>query len=219
LRQWQAYEDALFTASQVVKWREQEPQAHRDLALTLEDNEQYQAAFDELIKALEVNYYGEMSGQYSGVEDIILMDLNRMIDNHRSINTDKLDKKYLNKMPVEVRIILNWNQMDTDIDLHIVEPTGEECFYGHRDTQAGARFSKDFTQGYGPEQYLLRNAVNGKYLIKTNFFGESTLTENGPTTVMVEMYITKNGTTKRTLQTIQLGKIKENQNLAEVTID
>ena len=219
LRQWESYEDALFTANQVAKWREQEPQAHRDLALTLEDNKQYQAAFDELIKALEVNYFGEMSGQYSGVEDIILMDLNRMIQEHSGIKTDKLDKKYLNNMPVAIRIILNWNQMDTDIDLHIIEPTNEECYYGHRDTEIGARFSKDFTQGYGPEQYLLRNAVKGKYIIKSNYFGERTLTENGPTTVMVEVYTSKNGITERKLQTIQLGKIKENQNLAEVVID
>jgi hypothetical protein len=220
LRQWEANEDALFTANQVAKWREQEPQAHRDLALTLEDNKQYQAAFDELIKALEVNYYGEMTGQYEGVEDIILMDINRMLDEHKSIKSDKLDKKYTTKMPIAIRIILNWNQMDTDIDLHVIEPTGEECYYAHRDTQAGARFSKDFTEGYGPEQYLLRNAVKGKYVIKTNYYGERALTENGPTTVMVEIYTTKaDGTTERKLQTIQLGKIKENQNLAEITIE
>jgi hypothetical protein len=220
LRQWEAYEDALFTANQVVKWREQEPQSHRDLGLTLEDNKQYQAAFDELIKALEVNYYSEMRGQYEGVEDIILMDINRMISEHNSIKTNKLDPKYLNKIPVDVRIILNWNQMDTDIDLHIIEPTNEECYYAHTSTAAGARFSKDFTQGYGPEQYLLRNAIKGKYSIKTNFYGETALTENGPTTVMVEIYTRKpDGSTERKLQTIQLGKIKENQNLATITID
>jgi hypothetical protein len=220
LRQWEAYEDALHTAKQVAIWREQEPQAHRDLALTLEDNGQFQAAFDELIKGLEVNYYGEMRGQYEGVEDIILMDINRIMAAHKSIETDKLDKKYYSKMPVDVRIILNWNQMDTDIDLHIIEPTNEECFYGHKDTQIGARFSKDFTQGYGPEQYLLRNGVKGKYIIKTNYFGESALTENGPATVMVEVYTRNgNGAIERKLQTIQLGKVKENQNLAEIIIE
>jgi hypothetical protein len=220
LRQWEAYEDALFTANQVVKWRTQEPQSHRDLGLTLEDNKKYQAAFDELIKALEVNYYGEMSGQYEGVEDIVLMDINRLVADHPGIKTDKLDKKYLNRMPVGVRIILNWNQMDTDIDLHVIEPSNEECFYGHEQTDAGARFSKDFTEGYGPEQYLLRNALKGKYIIRTNYYGETTLTENGPATVMVEIYTKKpNGATVRKLQTIQLGKIKENQDLAKIIIN
>lgn len=220
LRQWEAYEEALYTANQVVKWRDHEPQNHRDLALALEDNKQYQAAFDELIKALEANYFSNMGGQYAGVEDIILMDINRMMTQYETIKTDKLDKKYLNKMPVAVRIILNWNQMDTDIDLHVVEPTGEECFYGHTNTEAGARFSKDFTQGYGPEQYLLRNAVKGKYIVKTNYYGESALTESGPATVMVEIYIIRsNGVTERKLQTIQLGTVKENQSLAEITIN
>lgn len=216
LRQWNAFEDALFTAKQVAKWRAHEPQSLRDYALALEDAGKNQEAFDQLIKALEVNYYGEMSGQYEGVEDIILMDINRLMAENKRLDSGKLDKKYLEKMPVDIRIIMNWNLMDVDLDLHIIEPTNEECYYGRRDTQAGARFSKDFTQGYGPEQYLIRNAVKGKYQIKTNFYGESELTESGPATVMVEIYTTKAGKTTKTLKTIQLGKVKENDILAEI---
>jgi hypothetical protein len=216
LRQWKSYEDALYTAKQVAKWRAHEPQSLRDYALALEDSGKHQEAFDELIKALEVNYYGEMSGQYEGVEDIILMDMNRIMASHSSINTRKLDKKCLAKMPVDIRVIMNWNQMDVDLDLHVIEPTGEECYFGHKTTKAGARFSKDFTEGYGPEQYLIRNAAKGKYLIKTNYFGETELTESGPATLMVEIYTTKAGKTSRILKTIQLGKIKENGILAQI---
>ncbi|CAA9199936.1 hypothetical protein FLA105534_02880 [Flavobacterium bizetiae] len=216
LRQWQDYDDALFTARQIAKWRSHEPQSLRDYALALEDAGKYQEAFDQLIKALEVNYYGEMSGQYEGVEDIILMDINRLTIEHKGLKTGKLDKKYLAKMPVDIRIIMNWNQMDVDLDLHIIEPNGEECYYAHKETQAGARFSKDFTEGYGPEQYLIRNALKGKYQIKTNYFGERELTESGPATVMVEIYTTRAGKTTKTLKTIQLGKIKENEILAEI---
>ncbi|QSB27772.1 VIT domain-containing protein [Flavobacterium sp. CLA17] len=216
LRQWKDFDDALFTARQIAKWRAHEPQSLRDYALALEDAGKYQDAFDQLIKALEVNYYGEMSGQYEGVEDIILMDINRLMIEHKNLKTGKLDKKYLDKMPVEIRIIMNWNLMDVDLDLHIIEPNGEECYYGHRSTQAGARFSKDFTQGYGPEQYLIRNAIKGKYQIKTNYFGERELTESGPATVMVEIYTTRAGKTSKTSKTIQLGKIKENEILAEI---
>lgn len=216
LRQWKDYEDALFTAKQIAKWRVHEPQSLRDYALALEDAGKYQETFDQLIKALEVNYYGEMGGQYEGVEDIILMDINRLMSEHKNLKTGKLDKKYLEKMPVDIRIIMNWNLMDVDLDLHIIEPNGEECYYAHRNTQAGARFSKDFTEGYGPEQYLIRNAIKGKYQIKSNYFGERELTENGPATVMVEIYSTKAGKTSRTLKTIQLGKVKENEVLAEI---
>ncbi|KAF2337343.1 VIT domain-containing protein [Flavobacterium nitrogenifigens] len=216
LRQWKDYNDAVFTAKQVVKWREHEPQSRRDYALTLEDTGKYQEAFDELVKSLEVNYYGEMSGQYEGVEDIVLMDINRLMSEHSGLKTGKLDKKYIAKMPVDIRIIMNWNQMDVDLDLHVIEPTGEECYYSHTNTAIGGRFSKDFTEGYGPEQYLVRNAVKGKYQIKSNYFGETELTENGPATVMIEIYTTKAGKVSRTLKTIQLGKVKENEVLAEI---
>ncbi|MBZ4037197.1 carboxypeptidase-like regulatory domain-containing protein [Flavobacterium sp. 17A] len=216
LRQWKDYQDAVFTAKQVVKWREHEPQSLRDYALTLEDAGKYQQAFDELIKSLEVNYYGEMSGQYEGVEDVILMDINRLMAEHPNLKTGKLNKKYLAKMPVDIRIIMNWNLMDVDLDLHVIEPTNEECYYAHPSTQIGGRFSKDFTEGYGPEQYIIRNAVKGKYQIKTNFFGETELTENGPSTVMVEIYTTKTGKVSRTLKTIQIDKVKENETLAEI---
>ena len=216
LRQWKSYEDALYTARQIAKWRAHEQQSLRDYALALEDAGKYQNAFDELIKALEVNYYGEMSGQYEGVEDIILMDINRLTIEHKGLKTGKLDKKYLDKMPVDIRIIMNWNQMDVDLDLHVIEPNGEECYYSHTETEAGARFSKDFTEGYGPEQYLIRNALKGKYQIKTNYFGERELTESGPATIMVEIYTTKAGKTTKMLKTIQLGKIKENEILAEI---
>ncbi|WP_431243193.1 hypothetical protein ACQ9BO_00225 [Flavobacterium sp. P21] len=216
LRQWKDYDDAVFTAKQVANWREHEPQSLRDYALTLEDAGKYQEAFNELVKSLEVNYYGEMSGQYEGVEDIVLMDINRLMIEHPGLKTGKLDKKYMAKMPVDIRIIMNWNQMDVDLDLHVIEPTNEECYYSHTSTQIGGRFSKDFTEGYGPEQYIIRNAVKGKYQIKTNFFGETTLTENGPATILVEIYTTKAGKTSRTLKTIQLGKVKENDVLAEI---
>jgi len=219
-RQWEAYDEALFTAKQVAIWRPFEPQSHRDLALALEDTKKYQAAFDTLLSALETNYFSSMSGQYEGVEAIIVMDLKRLLENHNTIETSKLNKEYLKKMPVDLRIVLNWNQMDTDIDLHIIEPTGEECYYAHTQTKIGATFSKDFTDGYGPEQYLVRNAYPGTYQIKTNYYGETKLTENGPATVLIEIYQRKaNGKITRTLKTIQLGKVKENQILAEIRIE
>lgn len=217
LRQWKSFDDAIFAASKIAQWREHEPQSLRDYALALEDGGKNQEAFDQLIKALEVNYYGEMSGQYAGVEDIILMDLNR-IASKGNIKTGKLDKKYLSKMPVDVRIVMNWNLMDVDLDLHVVEPTGEECYYGNNSTQIGARFSKDFTQGYGPEQYLLRNATKGKYQLKTNYYGESELTESGPATVMLEIYTTKAGRTTKEIKTIQLSKVQDNGILAEIAL-
>lgn len=42
--------------------------------------------------------------------------------------------------------------------------------------------SKDFTGGYGPEEYTVRRAMAGEYQIKANFFGSRAQQVTGPTT-------------------------------------
>jgi uncharacterized protein YfaP (DUF2135 family) len=56
---------------------------------------------------------------------------------------------------------MTWNHPGVDLDLHVIDPSGEECYYGHRRTALGGRFSKDFTTGLGPEQFLLKNSTKG----------------------------------------------------------
>jgi uncharacterized protein YfaP (DUF2135 family) len=45
------------------------------------------------------------------------------------------------------------------MDLWVIEPTGEKCYYSHPSTKIGGRLSKDLTGGYGPEEYMVKNAL------------------------------------------------------------
>ena len=54
--------------------------------------------------------------------------------------------------------MLTWDADQTDIDLWVTEPSGEKCFYGHNRTTIGGLLSRDFTDGYGPEEYCLRKS-------------------------------------------------------------
>jgi len=71
---------------------------------------------------------------------------------------------------LDLLVALSWNTDGTDVDMHIIEPTGEECYYQHRDTKIGGPLSQDVTQGYGPEMYTLANAKPGTYHIKAKYF-------------------------------------------------
>jgi uncharacterized protein YfaP (DUF2135 family) len=77
---------------------------------------------------------------------------------------------------------------NTDIDLHVKDPGGEECFYSRPSTRIGGRISADITTGYGPEQFLLKKAIPGKYQVYVNYFGDRQFTDAGPSTVMAEIY-------------------------------
>jgi Ca-activated chloride channel homolog len=78
--------------------------------------------------------------------------------------------------------------------------------------------SKDFTTGYGPEEYLVRRALAGDYRIKANFYGSNAPTLTGPTTVQATV-ITHFGrpTEKRRALTLRLTEKPEKE--ADVEAD
>ena len=95
----------------------------------------------------------------------------------------------MENLPVEIRAVLNWDTPDSDMDLHIVDPRGEECYYGHQRTAIGGRISADITTGFGPEEFLLRQAMPGTYGVRAKFFGTRQQTAVGATTVVLELYL------------------------------
>jgi len=65
---------------------------------------------------------------------------------------------------------LGWDTDKTDIDLHIIEPGGNEVYYSNPRSAIGGRLSRDFTQGYGPEVYLLKRPPAGTYRVGANYY-------------------------------------------------
>lgn len=63
----------------------------------------------------------------------------------------------------------------TDIDLIVVEPTGEKIFYRNRESITGVILPYDDTVSYGPEEYVNRFAVRGEYEISVKFYSDSSV--------------------------------------------
>jgi hypothetical protein len=199
-------EAACATFRKVLEWRPFEPQSYRDYGLALEDAGHYQQALDTLYLALTKNYDANIEGLYPGIEETLLPEINALIALHGTgLKTDKFPKKLLTNLPVDMRVVLDWNQSNTDIDLWVTDPDNERCFYGHRFTAMGGRLSHDFTRGFGPEQFLLKKAVKGIYKVEVNYYGDTQVKLAGETTLLVEVY-THYGTPqeKRSLVTLQL---------------
>lgn len=72
--------------------------------------------------------------------------------------------------PVDMQVVLSWDTSGTDVDLHVVDPVGEECYYGHRLTKAGGKLDVDDTDGFGPEVFTLASAPKGKYQVRVKYF-------------------------------------------------
>jgi len=190
LKQAEVFDKQLWITQKVLEWRPFDPQSYRDYALALEDNKQYQAALDNLYKVLTQSYTQELANRDDGIEEVILMEMNQLISNHKNqLDFTKINSKIVADLPVDIRVVINWNKDNTDIDLWVKDPNGERCMYSNNKTKIGGRLSNDFTGGFGPEQFLLKKAVKGKYTIETNFFGENQVSVSGPTAIMAEIFI------------------------------
>lgn len=191
----------------VVKMRSEEPQSYRDLALVYADMGELQKAADLLYKVGTGNW----SNRFKNVHQIALNELNALIElNSGKIDTSKYDKKLLGNCPVDIRILLSWNTDNSDIDLWVTDPNGEKCYYQHNSTEIGGRLSEDITQGYGPEEFCLKNAKKGKYIIQANYYGSRSQKVLQPVVVTATVY-THFGTKKQIKQilTLQLPKGKD----------
>ncbi|MCH5714890.1 YfaP family protein [Niabella hibiscisoli] len=134
-----------------------DPQSTRDYALALIDNGRYQQALDALYSILTNSYSAEAASRDEGIEEVIVMEINMLITQYRSkLNLSKIDQRIIAHLPVDIRVVLNWNKPDTDIDLWVTDPNGEKCYYSNNRTGNGGRISNDFTDGFGPEQFLLK---------------------------------------------------------------
>ena len=77
-----------------------------------------------------------------------------------------------------IAVAIEWNTDATDVDLHVLDPAGEHCYYSHKQTLLGGRLSRDVTQGYGPELFLLPEAAAGEYVVWARYFsGDPNRTE------------------------------------------
>lgn len=189
LKQTGNYSEEIFVTEKVLQWRPMDAQSYRDYALALADAGQYQKALDNLYSVLTKSYNSQIADRDQGIEEIVISEINNLISKYGTkLNKKEIDKRLIQPLPVDIRVVLNWNKNDTDIDLWLTDPAGEKGYYGNSRTKIGGRISNDFTSGYGPEQFMLKKAVKGKYKIEVNYYGDRQINISGPTTVTAEIY-------------------------------
>jgi tetratricopeptide (TPR) repeat protein len=198
-----------FVCQKVIQWRNIEPQSYRDYALALADNGEAQAALDTLYSLLTKPYWDNIRKRSRGIEDVVIMEMNHLIAKNPNLNTSEIDKDLLIDIPVDIRVVINWN-MSADVDLRVIDPNKEVCYYDHRETHIGGHIGADITEGYGPEQFILKKAIKGKYRIYVGYDINRQFTPANPPTIMAEIF-TKyaDKTEQRQVITLQMSNSKK----------
>lgn len=74
-------------------------------------------------------------------------------------------------LPVKLRVVLSWDTDATDVDLHVVSPTGEHSWYGDRVMPSGGALDVDVTTGFGPEIFAHPSPGAGVWQVYVNYYG------------------------------------------------
>ena len=184
LMQAKDYPRAVEVFGKVRAIADEEPQSHRDLGLALAADGQRQAAIERLYEVVARPW----DGRFPEVELVALNELNAIVATSPApLDTSFVDRRLLRHLPVDLRVALGWDSDNSDMDLWVTDPNGEKCYYGHRLTWQGGQLSLDFTGGYGPEEFLLRDAKPGKYRVEANFFGDRQQVVTGATTLTLTL--------------------------------
>ena len=184
----------------VLAMADEEPQSHRDLGLALAATGQRQEAIEHLYEVVARPW----DGRFDEVELVALNELNAIVaTSPQPLDTAFVDRRLLRNLPVDLRAVLAWDSDNSDMDLWVTDPNGERCYYGNRLTRQGGQLSDDFTGGYGPEEFLLRDAKPGKYRVEANFYGDRQQIVTGATTLTLTL-TTGWGTAARKDQTVTL---------------
>jgi Flp pilus assembly protein TadD len=189
-------DQAVEILEKVLRLRPEEPQSRRDLALVLSDRADARGRPDDASRAVALLWeVGRQAWQKTpDIEIVSLMELNRVLARASRRGWTQVDKaapvdpRVKKLLDLDVRISLSWDADNTDVDLHVTEPTDEHAFYGHRDTRMGGLVSNDVTTGYGPEEYVVRRALPGAYDIRVHYYGSRQQTLVGPATLVATVY-------------------------------
>ena len=233
LREAKCYDESIAVFRRVLAMRGEEPQSKRDLALVLTERGKAVKDAAMLAEAMKLLHSAafEPSARRSArrgndfqTSVLALEELNGLIAwcaaNGVKAEPPPMDAVYRRDLPLALRIVMSWDVDETDIDLHVLEPGGEEAFYGHRRTSSGGFVSEDVTTGYGPEEYLRKTSEKGVYKVMANYFASHQQALVGAATVTASVY-TGWGTKDEKMETLsfRLDKPKDKHLVGEVKVD
>ncbi|WP_299681872.1 VIT domain-containing protein [uncultured Tenacibaculum sp.] len=188
--EYKMYSSAIHMYKQIVELRPEDIQSYRDLALVYEDIGEYQKAIDLLYQIVNGEFVDrDEDRRYEGIETVALFELNKIRRKYKEkLKTNHFDKRLVKDVALDLVVTIDWNHNDTDIDLWVTDPNGEECSYKHSQTKIGGYITNDMTEGFGPEAFMLKKAIKGKYAFEVDYYSSSEQKISGPTTLKVTIY-------------------------------
>ena len=158
---------------EALKNRKDDPNLYRGLALSLWMADKYDVAAKELSEAIKVDF----NGRYGDVARVLHEELGYVLrawaqqDKSAALTFAQFHNADADMRRSDaIRVTMGWETDANDVDLHVVDPNGEECFYSHMHNASGLELYSDQTQGLGPEVIRADKMLPGTYTVGVTYF-------------------------------------------------
>lgn len=216
LEEYNRFDVAINIYKEILRLRPEDIQSYRDLALCYKEIGEYQEALDLLYQIVNGELLEKDEDRSSkGIETIAFVEMNNLISIYGNrLNINAIENKFIKHIPMDIRVVIDWNHNDTDIDLWVTDPNEEKCLYSHTKTKIGGRISDDMTDGFGPESFILKKAINGDYKIAIHYYSDGKQKISGPTFLKVTVF--KNYSSKNETKNIVIYRLDKKESNLEV---
>jgi TonB-dependent SusC/RagA subfamily outer membrane receptor len=216
LEYFEQYDLALYVCKEVLKLRPEEPQSTRDLALAYENTGDYQQAFDLFFKIVDGHLIEkDLDERFYGIEHLAFIEACHLYTKHADeISLNDIQQKIVTPIKVDLRIVADWNHNDTDLDLWVDNPKDQIISYKKRITDYGDRLSEDMTEGYGPEEFMIKKGLKGEYNVEIDYYADEVQKISGPTILKVTIF--KNYGSKNESKEIRVFRLDNEKDLLDI---
>ena len=119
-------------------------------------------------------------------------------------------------LTIELMFDADWSY----VDIHIIEPGGEDVSWNNTSSKAGGKFSGGYIFGFGPEIYSIRNAPRGEYRLDIHYYSDDQTNVSRETLAHIIVYSRNHrGTMERHEHFVVLQLAEEHRTVERIRLE
>ncbi|NNK87611.1 MAG: TonB-dependent receptor plug domain-containing protein, partial [Flavobacteriaceae bacterium] len=177
------FREAVNTLERIVKLEPRQSQSYRDLALGYGMAGYHQQALElykRIDKGLNVG-----SADFTGLNRTILNEVKNLVSLHgNALDLIGLNDRFKRPVRYKSRIVFEWNDLDTEFDLNIVNPQNRFFTWSHTQAENSQRILQQHEEGFGLEEFYLTDGDTGEWKFNMKYYGK-TSNDKSPTYIKI----------------------------------
>ncbi len=180
------YAATVKTLERLVKLKPKDSQSYRNLALGYNYNGQYEDAL-KLYNNIDKNI-GVGGINTLGIDKTITNEAKNLIALHGDkLNTNGVNPKFLKPIKYKSRIVFEWNDLEAEFDLNIINPQNRFFTWSHTRAENSQRIAQQKELGYGLEEFYLTSSDVGEWIFNMKYYGTNAK-KKLPTYIKITVY-------------------------------